>query len=459
MSTRLPSDFSTRMRSDLGGDFDLFEKTLQGTSPTSIRRNPYKPADLRHLNIADSVLWNEDGHYLTDRPVFTLDPLFHAGAYYVQEASSMSIVQAIRQWIEVDNQPLRILDLCAAPGGKSTALTTLGQQHLVIANEVINQRFGILKENLERWGSMNRVVTNHDVKDFKPLEGYFDIVLVDAPCSGEGLFRKDPKACAEWSQDNVNLCADRQKRILAGAQGLVKQGGLLVYCTCTYNAQENMDNVDWLVDQFDLENLSLISEAEMQIETIVRSSSHGYQFYPHRVKGEGFFLSGFRQKADHGFFYKRGKKAPKTYYQPLVQKGVEILEKHIQTDDAVQYFVDPHEHISMIDQVWWSDIQMITEVLRKNAPGSQVGSLKRDDFVPEHGLAMTTGIELQYTSIDLERSQALLYLKREPFETRVTTLGWHLIRYQGINLGWVKVLPNRINNYLPKHLRIRMEIR
>lgn len=458
MPTLLPLAFSTRMRSDLGDDFDLLEKVLQGGALTSIRTNPLKSTDLAHLGIQGSVLWNSDGHYLSERPVFTLDPSFHAGAYYVQEASSMSITQAIRQWVEIDDQPLRILDLCAAPGGKTTSLATLGNQHLVVANEVIKQRFGILKENLERWGSMNRVVTNHDVKDFGRLEGYFDIVLVDAPCSGEGLFRKDPKACEEWSPDNVNLCADRQKRILAGAQALVKQGGLMVYCTCTYNDQENMDNVDWLVDQFDLESLSLDLDPEMQIESIDRKGRHGYQFYPHRIQGEGFFLSGLRQKADNKFYLKKEKKAPKTYYQPLQRKAVDILDNHIQTNTPVQYFVDPHDHISMIDDVWWSDIQLITELLRKNAPGIQVGSLKREDFVPEHGLAMTTGLDLRYPTIVLDRTQALIYLKREPFEASTSLTGWHLVQFQGLNLGWVKVLPNRINNYLPKHLRIRMSL-
>ena len=458
MSTRLPNAFSNTMKTKLHSEYQTFETTLNGDPLTSIRKNPLKPASLVHLDIEDQVLWNPNGLYLKERPVFTLDPLFHAGAYYVQEASSMSINYAIRQWIDVDDQPLRILDLCAAPGGKTTALTELGADHLIVANEVIKQRYGILQENLERWGSLNRIVTNHDVKDFEPLKGFFDIVLVDAPCSGEGLFRKDPKACAEWSVDNVNLCADRQKRILAGAQDLVKTGGIMIYCTCTYNDQENMGNVHWLTDNFDLVSLSVDFDPAMNIEALSVSGSHGYQFYPHRVKGEGFFLSGFRKTDGEDFEYKRDKKVGKEYYQTLSKKIIPELDKHISPHKPIQYFVDPHDNISMIGNMWWSDIQWITEQLRKNAPGVRVGSLKRLDFVPEHGLAMVTGMDLNFPCVELEKKEALTFLKRGPFEANTDAKGWHLVQYQGQHLGWVKILPNRINNYLPKHLRIRMDI-
>ena len=224
------------MRHQLGDPgFVLFEKALNEPPPVSFRINPFKMRisdyELR-IDVPQSVFrnpmsaipWASGGFYLPERPVFTLDPTFHAGGYYVQEASSMFLETALRQSVNFD-KPLKIIDLCAAPGGKSTLIASLlNPESLLVANEVIRSRVPVLQENLEKWGCPNVAVTSADVEDFEPLAGWFDVVVVDAPCSGEGLFRKDENARSEWSPAAVEMCAGRQKRILAAAEKTGRAG-------------------------------------------------------------------------------------------------------------------------------------------------------------------------------------------------------------------------------------------
>ena len=284
----LPSDFSSRMQTVLGHSYQAFESALTETAPVSIRKNPMKKSDL--FEDSTQIPWEPRGYYLNERPSFTLDPAFHAGAYYVQEASSMLIGYALRQVIDF-SENLKILDLCAAPGGKSTLLLShMNQNSVLLSNEVIRTRVNILKENLHKWGNPNVLVSNHEAEDFKPLNGFFDLVLIDAPCSGEGLFRKDENARREWSVDNVKLCAARQRKIVANAVDLLREGGILLYSTCTYNAQENMGNVQWVAEQFDCESLSINLPPNWGVVELNENNRYGYQCYPHLLKGEGLSL-------------------------------------------------------------------------------------------------------------------------------------------------------------------------
>jgi 16S rRNA C967 or C1407 C5-methylase (RsmB/RsmF family) len=197
-----------------------------------------------------AVPWSSSGYYLSQRPSFTLDPLLHAGAYYVQEASSMFLEQALKQSIDLA-QPLLVLDLCAAPGGKSTLLQSIiSNESLLVSNEVIQTRVNILKENIIKWGAGNVVVTNNDPSAFSKLHGLFDVLVIDAPCSGSGLFRRDAEAINEWSEDNVQLCSQRQQRILADAWHCLKEDGVLIYSTCSYSAEEDEEILDWIEERF-----------------------------------------------------------------------------------------------------------------------------------------------------------------------------------------------------------------
>src|SRR5689334_13722399 len=206
-----PPAFAQRMQSKLQEDWNKFLSAHELPSPTSIRINPLK-SDRKDL---EKILWTDFGYYLEQRPSFTFDPLLHGGAYYVQEASSMFLEQALKQTVDL-TQPIKVLDLCAAPGGKSTHIQSLlSSESLLVSNEVIKARAGVLKQNIIKWGASNVIVTNNDPQHFNRLEGFFDVMVVDAPCSGSGLFRRDEEAIEEWSLDNVQLCCGRQRRILA----------------------------------------------------------------------------------------------------------------------------------------------------------------------------------------------------------------------------------------------------
>ncbi|HEX6847692.1 MAG TPA: RsmB/NOP family class I SAM-dependent RNA methyltransferase, partial [Chitinophagaceae bacterium] len=286
----LPKNFIDSLRGTNGFNEDAFVKIHESEDRvTSIRINPFKESEIR--NLRSKIPWARSGYYLESRPSFTFDPLFHAGCYYVQEASSMFLEQVIKQTVDL-SQPIRILDLCAAPGGKSTHLLSLiSKDSLLVSNETIRSRAIILNDNIVKWGCNNVIVTNNDPKDFQKVPNYFDVIVVDAPCSGSGLFRRDPEAIEEWSEQNVTLCSQRQQRILADVLPALKDGGVLIYSTCSYSKEEDEQIVDWLTKELIINNEELIIDPHWNIV----QSDGGYRFWPDKVKGEGFFIACFRK--------------------------------------------------------------------------------------------------------------------------------------------------------------------
>lgn len=447
----LPEAFAEQMQAKLGSEWPAFLEALNSPPPVSVRLNPLK--NFIWKENFDGVKWNSDGVYLPERPVFTLDPAFQAGAYYVQEASSMFVGEAVRQLVS-HQAPLRALDLCAAPGGKSTLLlSTLPPGSLVLANEVIRSRYQALRHNLAKWGYPNSCSSNHDSRDFGALEGFFGLVLVDAPCSGEGLFRKNPDAAGEWSAGNVQLCAGRQKRILADAVKLLAPGGMLLYCTCTYNEQENEGNADWLKNTFGLQPEPLLLKAEWGIA----GTGIGYQFYPHRLKGEGFYLAAFRKIG--GSFYKGPKlrePAPKGF-QPLPSKLRDSMKKWAALGEQLEFYQDAAGKAIAYPREFREPAAQISHVLSRFQAGTEIGQFKGKDFVPSPALALSILAAGSIPRVDLGREDALRYLKKENFAIGGAPEGWALVTYQGLGLGWIKGLKNRVNNYYPKEWRIRMD--
>lgn len=448
----LPAALLDSLENVPGFDREAFVAVHEsGKQLTTVRINPAKVASCDpDWQVEGTVPWCPHGLYLQTRPSFTLDPLFHGGAYYVQEASSMFLWEIFRQHAG-DNTAQRVLDLCAAPGGKSTLIASYFKDGFVVANEVIKQRVQVLIENVTKWGSDHVVVTNSDPAHFQSLPGYFDVMVVDAPCSGSGLFRKDPAAVSEWSEANVQLCSQRQQRILADALPALREDGLLVYATCSYSLDEDEAIAKWLVGEMNMEPLRLgLNPAWGIVESEVVSDVYGYRFFPDKAGGEGFFTAVFRKKSSAG----HGKTRTQALSFPSRQQQQQ-LESFLRLPDGFSLF-STSEAIRTIRSEWLNDLSMLAGSLYIRKAGVELGSLKGKDFVPAHELALSLIAKDQFAQLSLTKEQSLQYLRRKEITADVP-VGWTLVQYCALSLGWVKVLPNRINNYYPAEWRILKE--
>ncbi len=415
----------------------------------SIRLNPAKKSEI--ANPKSKIPWALQGYYLKTRPSFTLDPLFHAGAYYVQEASSMFLQQALQQTTDL-SRPVKILDLCAAPGGKSTLIQSLlNQESLLVSNEVIKTRVTILSENISKWGAANVIVTNNDPKDLQRLQNYFDVIVIDAPCSGSGLFRKDAAAIEEWSLNNVQLCSQRQQRILADIMPSLKEEGVLIYSTCSYSKEEDEDICDWMMEQFAVGSLQLaIEERWGIIETqSEKNNAYGYRFYPDKVKGEGFFIAAFinRQQPTANSQNEKRKN------EKLSLKEIAVLQPWLK-NAADFFFIKQNEEVIAMPIHLQHDLAVLQSSLYIKKAGVKMGAIIRDELIPHHELAVSTISNPAITSVEIDLETALQYLRKQEIKINTIQKGWVLIKYQQLPLGWVKILSNRVNNYYPKEWRI-----
>jgi 16S rRNA C967 or C1407 C5-methylase (RsmB/RsmF family)/NOL1/NOP2/fmu family ribosome biogenesis protein len=425
----------------LGDEAQPLLRALRTESPVSIRLNPLKPAEI----VGEQVPWCAQGRYLMERPSFTLDPRFHAGAYYVQEASSMLIEQAFRATGLMGRDNLA-LDLCAAPGGKSTHLASLlTSGSLLVCNEAVPARRGPLMENLWKHGRGNTMVTGSPPSDFDRLNGLFDLILVDAPCSGEGMFRKDPFARQQWSEGLVRSCASTQGAILHHAWHALRPGGWLIYSTCTWERKENEEQVLRLVAQ-GAEHVPLLAPSEWG----TLSSDVGLRCYPHRVKGEGFFIALLR---------KPGRSDERTLGGTTPDGWTEVR----------QWLRDPgtlalceQEEVSYASPAHWSGmVDRLKKELKVMAPGIPVAERKGATWRPHAALALNEILAVNaFGAVDLQREQALTFLRGEtalsPGSNAVNKAGVRLVRYGGLPLGWMHAAGDRWNNGWPKAWRIRM---
>lgn len=452
MSNFLPNELISRLREENNFDHEAFVNTHEeGERITSIRINPRKSAPL-NTKLINSVTWCAHAFYLDERPVFTLDPFYHAGCYYVQEASSMFLGHIIRS-LGMENADLRALDLCAAPGGKSTLMSAyLGEDSLLVTNEVIKSRVGILQDNMNRWGMHNVVVTNNDPSSFARLPGYFDLMVVDAPCSGSGMFRKDPDAIDEWSLANVKLCSDRQKRILGESLATLATNGHLVYSTCSYSKEENEEILDWIIQEYGFSSveLSLDSEWGVQHTLSAAHAANGYRFYPHNVQGEGFFV-GVLKKTEHQDTFSRKKAKPEKSAVPK-----QVLTEWLAPETAFHAFMHGDD-IHIFPKRYEEDLKWLQRVLYIRNAGTNMGKWTGRELLPSHELALSVFVKDDIKAQEVSLSVAQEFLRKENLDHESFAnagAGWCLVRYLGVNLGWVKVLPNRINNYYPKESRI-----
>ena len=446
----LPELFLLRMKEMLDSEFEKFRQSFDNEVSTTVRINPSKYKD--HPALVP-VGFCGTGYFVPQRPLFTIDPFIHSGVYYVQESSSMFLEQVIKQ--VVTKTEMNVLDLCAAPGGKSTHLASLlPGDSLLVSNDVIRTRGQILSENLKKWGNPNVVVTNNDPRDFQRLPGFFDLVLIDAPCSGEGLFRRDENAIAEWSPDNAQLCAQRQQRILADVWPTLREGGFLIYSTCTFNPAENEGNIQWLSEFADIEPVNLEIKDQWGITTTDANGIPCYRFYPHKVSGEGFFMTVVRKGGISNPVRPRKIKdnpllAPKA--EKAIVKNIFSAEDLdiLRFEDSLLAFP-----ASQIEQ-----LLLIKSNLRILHAGVKIGEIKQHDLIPLHELALSAILNRSaFPEIDLTIEEAITYLKRDEISPQSAERGWNLVTYRHIPLGWVKNLGNRFNSAYPKEWRIRMSV-
>lgn len=370
----------------------------------AIRLNPFKGCSGPE---GEKVPWSPFGRFLHDRPNFTLDPLFHAGCYYVQDSSAMFAGHIFRKLLSGE-QGVKVLDLCAAPGGKTTDLAAslravYGDFFLLVSNEVMKARASVLSDNVALWGDPNVVVTSVDPAAFGRFGGFFDIILADVPCSGEGMFRKDPRAREEWSPALVELCAARQKRILADAWPSLKQGGSLIYSTCTYEDSENDDNLSWAAAE--LGGDIILPEDEFR-SSGVEVTRCGSLLRDGVVPGEGQWVGALRKTAAQ-----------------RVSGGVSVDSLHPLRSGVVK------------------------------------GEKKGNDFVPDADYALSIAFDKEeYPRVEVDRQTALKFLHRDALVLPQSAPGYNVVTYEGHPLGFVKNIGSRCNNLLPRSRRILMNV-
>ncbi len=448
MNFPFPPHFLQSLHGLPGFEEVAFTAAHNQPAPVSLRLHPLKGKGL--FEEEKRIPWEPLGRYLPSRPVFARDPLWHAGGYYVQEASSMLAGWAFDRLFP-QKSGLRVLDLCAAPGGKSTHLASLlPPDALLLSNEVIRTRAGILTENAVRWGYANHWVSSNDPAAFAALPYFFDCILVDAPCSGSGLFRKDPDAMTEWSPDAVQMCAQRQRRILHDVWPALRPGGVLLYATCSFSFEEDEAVIAALCREGNAEPVKLslpVAWGLMEVET--ETGAQGFRCYPDKVQGEGFFLSALRKKEERTTL-PQAKKGRSRHDALVWKKASHLLQPGdwvcLPQDKAFLAFPAPMEE----------DLRLLQSKLYLRKAGVDLGMPGAKEWIPAHGLSASVDVAEDVPAAALSLEEALRYLRCEDPGNGALQQGWLLATYEGRGLGWMKAVKGRINNYLPRNLRLRM---
>ncbi len=446
----LPKGFTQNILSLFPEEAGYFFESLSKPFISSVRLNMLKPSAA--FSNDDAIEWCPNARYLEVRPSFIEDPLLHAGAYYVQESSSMFLDAVIRN-LPIPENALA-LDLCAAPGGKSTLLlNALPQSALLVSNEIIKSRVGVLQENIIRWGAVNAVITNNDPKQFQKLGEVFDVIVVDAPCSGEGLWRRDPKAMDEWNEENVALCVGRQERILQDILPCLKPGGFLIYSTCTFNELENEKQVQQLIASANVEAYQIQIPATWPVYSV---DQFQFRFLPHKVKGEGLFMAVLKKPFEADTSNKFQKRNSLNF---VPKKILPQIHPWFETPLAFDYFME-NDFVYAFPKNSIPHYEWVRTNMYVKHAGICMGKLdKAGRLIPEHSLALANGLNKEIERWEMDKDTALQYLKRANLTPPAQIKeGWCLASYQGLALGWVKILPNRVNNYFPAEYRILKDI-
>jgi len=436
------ADFESRIRQQFPEDWQQFLSCLENEPATSIRWNQRK--NLSHPK--NPIPWASHGEYLDHRPAFTFDPSFHLGRYYVQESSSMFIdyvLKKVKKELSLD----RVLDLCAAPGGKSTlALDHLDSDQFLIANEMIPQRNIVLRENMTKWGYPNFLITENKPADFKALTRYFDCILLDAPCSGEGLFRKDKNARKEWSLGIANMCSERQYDIFKSIWPCLKEGGVLIYSTCTFNPAENELLLEKLLDDgFEFETVDIELPSPWDIDIVKTKRIMGYRFLPHKVKGEGFFCSILRKK---GFYTKHDFKASKNHINPW-------LSRHLSLEKLIGYSTYKFKNsLFLAPSRLLDELTTLSKNLYLKQIGIEVALFKGLEIEPQQGLVLLNHQMHGFPIHPLSLEEAIAYLSHDNLNAHLSS-GFHLMMHDTLMLGLARMEKDKLLNFYPSGWKIR----
>ncbi|MCO5233747.1 MAG: hypothetical protein LC105_12430 [Chitinophagales bacterium] len=447
-SSSLPTQFKQQIQQLLGAEATTYFNSLDEEEVSSIRIHPlhaYSP------EIDTAIIpWEEHGRYLSERPVFAHDPAWHGGMYYVQESSSMLTGYICKNLF---HSPIVALDLCAAPGGKSThLLDVLPHESLLVSNEIISKRNQILAENIQRWGNGYNIITKGESHEFASLEQFFDLVVIDAPCSGEGLFRRQAEAIEEWSEENVRICTERQENILNNILHSIKTGGYLCYSTCTYELSENEGQVQKLLDtglfeliKIDIKDFSGLREG--YIPGTVRCWSH-------LVKGSGFYISLLKKVAHTSESLQIRKK--RLWNWKSSRKIPNPLEHFVQITQKYTLY-QSGEFLRAFPQKYQYELSSIAENVSITNFGINLGKLNKEIFTPAHALIYSTLLHPdipKYTSDD--KTLALDFLRRKEIPVlKILKNGWAVFQWKNIPLGWIKQNAQRVNNYYPLNWMLR----
>ena len=445
----LSDDFIAQMRRILPDEADALLRAIADTAPSvAIRVNDGKGVALG-ARTECQVPWCTTGLYLKERMPFTFDVDFQTGRYYVQDASSMFIHHVISQLVK---EPVRYLDLCAAPGGKTTAaISALPQGSLVVANEIVPARARVLHENMVKWGAPRCIVTSNAPSQLGKLKHFFDVVAADVPCSGEGMMRKDADARSQWTPALVRQCASLQRSIIADIWSALRPGGLLVYSTCTYNLEENERMVEHIIEQYGAESVEVTVKEEWRIHPAIGSQYHCYRFMPHRTDGEGLFMAVLRKPDNEPRTELRIKKAKATKPKGApVPRGVENW-----LAGGEQYA------FSVTDDKVWALPADIAPLMPLFAPlqvlqaGVQVGTIKGKNCVPSHALALSAALNpAAFAHCEVDYATAMAYMRGEAIVLPDAPRGYVLLSYRGRAIGFANNLGARANNLYPKPWRV-----
>lgn len=439
-------EFKIIMEEILGDDYTLFADSLSEKPPVSVRLNPLKPHN--NLVLGNKVPWANNAFYLHEKPIYTLDPYFHAGHYYPQEASSMIIESLVKQ-LHIPSNPV-VLDACAAPGGKTTQLCTLFPfTSLIHTHEFNPHRSEILRQNIEKWAYPNCLVSYGPLQNLSRSGVKYDLILIDAPCSGEGMFRKENEAGIQWNKNKIEGCVHMQKEILKQMADLVTDGGYIIYSTCTFNKFENEDRIKNFIHEREFESIKIQAVDGMNLLHSNEDNVHVYKSFPHKNKGEGFSFSILKK---HGINPERNTPKTRISKKQTEQKGAEFLDLSTEFSSIIHQGIEVIYPLDIEESI----LKIYHSGLRIKHLGIPLGQFKGKDWFPAHGLSQSPFLNAKMTYVSLEKNVALDYLRANQYQLPQAQSDqiWQIARFEQANLGWLKQINGKFKNYLPKEIRI-----